>query len=289
MKFVFCLDANPRFQILLLAAIRSLRSIYPRADVGVVYGGREEALLDVLLEEDVPIIRYAPYMNETNVAPGFHQAIGALLTLELALVPELSNEEYVLYFDCDVLFVKPFEELLALRPAYLAMSRQEPVPFFCEHETLDYVYKGNRYAINMPFPIWHYNSGVVLYNLGRLRKNDYIHNFLAFCLQNLEKLGNYDQPLINYYFGKRITRFDQSFNCQSFLESSKDQGRIIHFQGPKPWHLGQNYYPEQQSQNFRHFSEVWRSHLTEKERGIVHTWEMRVPPGAGLLDGGTAP
>lgn len=53
MKFVFGLDANPRFRMLPLVAARSLRRIYPDADIGVVYGGREEALLDVLLGEDL--------------------------------------------------------------------------------------------------------------------------------------------------------------------------------------------------------------------------------------------
>ncbi len=275
MKCVFCLDANPRFQMLLLVAIRSLRGVYPDADVSVVYGGREEALLDVLLAEDLHIIRYAPFLNETNVAPRHHPAIGALLTLELALVPELADQERVLYFDCDTLFVRPFDELFTLTPAYLAMSRQEPVPFFCDFETLSYVYKDKTYVVKMPFPIWHYNSGVVLYNLGRLRKNGHIRNFLAFCLQNLDNLGNYDQPLINFFFGKRIERFEQIFNCQPFQEYAKDQGRIIHFQGPKPWHEGQNYYPELQVEHYRRFSDIWRSYLTEEERGIVRKWEAK--------------
>ena len=275
MKIVFCLDTNIRFQLLLAVAIRTLRQTYPRADVCVISSGGKEGILDSLHDLNVHLVHYKPFLNESNVPAKYHRAIGAFLKLELAMVPELAEHDRVLYCDCDIIFNKPIDELFDMRPAYLAMAKEETIPFFSDYEILGYVHNERKYLIKMPFPIWYFNSGVVLFNLERFRKNGYIHNFLAFCQQNLHRLDNYDQPLLNYFFGKRITRFDQIFNCPPFLADSKSQGRIIHFQGPKPWQRGSNFLRDLQSGHYPFFCDMWYSHLTNQEKELVGKWEPK--------------
>lgn len=106
----------------------------------------------------------------------------------------------------DVLFYRALDALEDVVPPYMGMAREFTAPFYHERERLHYDFRGKTYAVPLPFPIWTFSSGVALFNLERLRRHDLIEHFLAFSLQNVHCIGNLDQSLLNYFFGKRITR-----------------------------------------------------------------------------------
>ncbi|UZP67006.1 glycosyl transferase [Desulfovibrio mangrovi] len=274
MKIVFCIDDNPRYLMLARVAVRSLRRLYGE-DVPVlcVYGGAKPEVIEAVEAERIPLALYTPVLNHSMVPAAFHRAIGAFLKLELALVPELADEEYVLYCDSDMYFHARFDELLAMQPAYMAMAREASSPFWHEIQQMKYVWREKEYTVPLPFPIWTYSSGVVNFNLGRLRKHDHIHNFLAFCLQNVHHIGNLDQSLLNYFFGKRITKLPPVYNCPPYRSESRDTGCLIHFHGPKPWDIKPALWKELRINHYSWFRDRWFALLTPQEAELVHSWE----------------
>ncbi len=274
MKIVFCIDDNPRYLMLAKVAVRSLRRLYG-ADVPVlcVYGGTCGETVESMERERIPVAVYAPQLNHKTVPRGFHRAIGAFLKLELALVPELADEDFVLYSDSDMYFHARFDELLAMRPPYMAMAREASAPFYHDVQEMHYTYRDRRYTVPLPFPIWTFSSGVVNFNLSRLRRHDHIHNFLAFCLQNVHHIGNLDQSLLNYFFGKQVTKLPPRFNCPPYRTEAREEGCLIHFHGPKPWDIRPDLWKDLRIHHYSWFRERWFELLSADEAELVHSWE----------------
>lgn len=273
MKTVFCIDDNPRYLRLLQVAVRSLRQQHG-ADAAClcVYAGENPVVLETLARENIPLAAYRPRLTPDRIPSGFHRCIGCFLKLELALVPELAADEMVLYCDVDVMFHRPVPQLFSQRPAYMAMARENTAPFFHVHEHLDYTWRGNHYVVPVPFPIWTFSSGVVVFNLERLRKAQVIENFLAFCEQNVHRIGNLDQSLLNYYFGKRITRLEPQYNRPPYHADADAEGRIIHFHGPKPWDVGLQWCADLRVNCYESLRQVWLQYLSPQERAEVDAW-----------------
>ena len=271
---LFCVDDNPRYLPLLRVAVRSLREVQGvDAPCLCVYAGNDRSLLDSLEREHIPCARYTPVLDKAAIPQRFHRAIGAFLKLELALLPELAGIPYCLYCDVDVMFLRPLDDLLIRRPRYMAMSKEQTAPFFHEHESLSYTWRGKDYTVPMPFPIWTFSSGVVLFHLQRLRNYDHIHNFLAFCAQNLERIGNLDQSLLNYFFGKRIEKLESRWNCPPYRCEAASEGHIIHFHGPKPWEIRRPLWNDLRINDFWKLREKWKSFLEADEHNMVEAWE----------------
>ena len=276
MKVVFCLDDKPQYLMLLKGAVRSLRRVHgPDVPCLCVYGGKDERIAEAVQEENIPFAwRKTPLLNYESMPQRTHRVMGAFLKLELSLVPELAAEDYVLYCDTDVYFHRPITGLLEMKPAYMAMAKEETAPFHHEYEELTYTYKDHEYTVPLPFPIWTYNSGVVLFNLERLRRHDYIHNFLTFCRQTADKIGNFDQSMLNYFFGKRIERFDQVYNCPPYMFSSKEEGCIVHFHGPKPWDTQRKMWQDLRINHYWHFRDLWLALMTDAEKEEIQAWDV---------------
>ncbi len=273
MHVVFCIDDNPHFLRLLQVAVRSLRQCMG-SDIPClcVYAGENATILETLAQENIPVARYTPLLTKEMVPQEFHRCIGCFLKLELSLVPELLNDDFILYCDADVLFQQNIAELLAMQPQYMAMAREYTAPFYHDYEELQYNWRGNDYTVPMPFPIWTYSSGVVVFNAKRLRKYDYIHNFLAFCQQNVDKIGNLDQSLLNYFFGKRITLIDEKWNRPPYQADSKYAAHIVHFHGPKPWDIVNPTWKDLRINCYSFLREKWLTYLNSEERAEVEAW-----------------
>ncbi len=273
MHIVFCIDDNPHFLRLLQVAVRSLRE-HMGEDVPClcVYAGNNENLLQTLAAEKIPVARYTPILTKECIPPQFHRCIGCFLKLELALVPELAQDDYVLYCDADVLFTQNITELLQAQPPYVGMAREYTAPFYHSHEQLTYTWRENTYTVPLPFPIWTYSSGVALFNLQRLRRHDYIHNFLAFCTQNVDVIGNLDQSLLNYFFGKRITHIHEKWNRPPYQADAITQGAIVHFHGPKPWDVANPLWKDLRINCYETLRQKWMSYLKPHEREEVEAW-----------------
>ena len=273
MKVVFCIDDNPRYLRMVQVAVRSLRRVEGQ-DVPLlcVYAGDDAHILEGLEREAIPVARYRPVLTPEHIPTLFHGCIGCFLKLELALLPELADQPYVLYCDADILFLRRIGELCALRPAYMAMARENTAPFFHQYERLDYTWRDRDYVVPLPFPIWTFSSGVVLFHLERLRRHDLIHNFLAFCTQNVERIGNLDQSLLNYFFGKRIEKLDGMWNRPPYNADALERGRIIHYHGPKPWEVARPLWNELRMACFEPLRHAWAGYLTPEEREEYEEW-----------------
>ncbi len=273
MHIVFCIDDNPHFLCLLKVAVRSLREqMGANVPCLCIYAGENAFVLEALAKENIPVSRYKPLLTQDVIPKQFHNCIGCFLKLELALVPELLQDDFILYCDADVLFQQDISALLAERPAYMAMAREYTAPFYHEHEQLHYTWRERDYTVPMPFPMWTYSSGVVNFNLQRLRKYDYIHNFLAFCVQNVDKIGNLDQSLLNYFFGKRITLLPEKWNRPPYQADAENSACIVHFHGPKPWELCRPAWKDLRINCFESLRQKWMSYLTPAEREEVDVW-----------------
>lgn len=273
MLVVFCIDDNPRYLTLFKAAVRSLRGLHPDARVACVYAGAQPEVLEAVPAEGAELIRHTPVLSPQVVPPAFHRCIGAFLKLEIALLPELADEPKVLYCDSDVFFLRPLDALWCREPRLMAMAREATAPFWHACQSMDYTWRGHRYVVPMPFPIWTFSSGVVLFNLERLRAHDRIHNFLAFCEQNVHRIGNLDQSLLNYFFGKQVTRLEPIWNRPPYHPDCLGQAHILHFHGPKPWEVRRPLWKELRVHDFWRAREAWRACLTPEELADVDRWE----------------
>ncbi len=273
MHVVFCIDDNPRFLMLLKVAVRSLRQCMGN-DIPClcVYAGDNAEILESLANENIPVARYTPLLSKEVIPKQFHGCIGCFLKLELSLVPELKDDDFILYCDADVLFQRSITELMAERPAYMAMAREYTAPFYHEHEQLRYIWRQSEYTVPMPFPIWTFSSGVVVFNAQRLRKYDYIHNFLAFCEQNVDKIGNLDQSLLNYFFGKHIHLLPEKWNRPPYQADAEKHGSIIHFHGPKPWELLRPDWKDLRINCYEALRQKWISYLNPAELELLNEW-----------------
>ena len=272
MKVVFCIDDNPQYLMLLKAAVRSLRAVQgPDAPCLCVYAGKDAAVLAALEAEAVPVARYAPRITPDMLTPKGRSCAGCFLKLELALVPELAGDGQALYCDADVMFTRPLDALFALRPPYMGMAREYTAPFYHERLSLSYARNGTDYTVPLPFPIWTFSSGVSLFNLDRLRSRDLIGHFLDFSEQNEARIGNLDQSLLNYFFGKRITRLEDRWNCPPYRRECRGTAHIVHFHGPKPWESKR--LRELCVNHFDHMRGVWFEYLRPEEAEVVASWE----------------
>lgn len=143
-------------------------------------------------------------------------ASGALLRCEIpkVLANHGLNDEYVLYTDVDVVFVKdPTQSLSNITCDYFAVSR----------ESLH-----NRDRQNM-------NSGVMLMNAhGFLGVYE---SFLSYSLDNLQliltKDLGYDQHLLKTYFEGKWEWLPETMNWKGHW-ALNPEAIILHFHGPKP-------------------------------------------------------
>ena len=268
MKTVFCIDDAPGYLPLLQVAVRSLRAVHgPDAPCLCVYGGNKPETLAALAAENIPLARHTLRLSREGMTPLALACQGCFLKLELALLPELANDAAVLYCDADVLFRRPLDALLdGPLPPYMGMVREHTAPFWHEYQQMEYQLHGHRHVVPMPFPIWTFSSGVVLFNLERLRRRDLIGHFLAFAAQNVDKIGNLDQSLLNYFFGKRITRLDERWNCPPYLAKSLEQGHIVHFHGAKPWDTTSAVLKDLRINHFESLRQAWYRYLRPEEQ-----------------------
>ncbi|MBQ4566830.1 MAG: glycosyl transferase [Desulfovibrio sp.] len=268
MKTVFCIDDSPGYLLLLKVAVRSLRAVHgPDAPCLCVYGGDKAEVLQSLAAEAIPVARHQLRLPTEKMTPLALACRGCFLKLELAILPELAGDDAVLYCDADVLFRQPLDALFSgPLPPYMGMVREHTAPFWHEHQRMEYLWRGHRHVVPMPFPIWTFSSGVVLFNLERLRRRDLIGHFLAFAGQNVDKIGNLDQSLLNYFFGKRITRLDERWNCPPYLTQSLEQGHIVHFHGAKPWDTTSAVLKDLRINHFETLRQAWFAYLRPDER-----------------------
>ena len=106
----------------------------------------------------------------------------------------------------------------------------------------------------------------------RLRRRGLIDHFLAFSLQNVGSIGNLDQSLLNYFFGRRITRLEGRWNRPPYQADCLDTAHIVHFHGPKPWDVKSAWARELRINHFEALRRVWLDYLEPDERALAESW-----------------
>ncbi|KMQ93537.1 glycosyltransferase [Lasius niger] len=134
------------------------------------------------------------------------KAAGSFLRLEIPLLED--EDQYVLYTDCDILFLNGVD-LSACRPETFAVAGQ-----FSEKNSVTDI-----------------NAGVTLLNLDRLRED--LPAMIDFMCQNFSEISGFDQELLRGFYHKNWSRLDPKYNWKPYWGINKD-AVILHFYAGKP-------------------------------------------------------
>ncbi len=152
----------------------------------------------------------------------------------------------VLYLDADTLVQEDLSEVydINISDKYAAAVRDGLMYQFPEHIK----------EINLTDRDFYFNSGVMLLNLDKIRRDDIIQRAVIYFNTHNEVFG--DQDVLNMVFGKEVESLSYKYNCNSVFFEEKDadflsnffkesvpqtprevydQAVILHFAGHKPW------------------------------------------------------
>jgi hypothetical protein len=194
-----------------------------------LYDGRDNALTDWLQKRKVAIIRCrTPLFERLRELSQRKQdpqilaiGAGAFLRVELPRIAlELGmDDSYVLYTDCDVMFMEEMtEDLNKIACRYFAVAP--------EFDPKDYQ---------------HINTGAMLMNLKNLITID--ESFRKFVISNLEEFPCWDQSAYQWFYRRPRNKFFHrhgwdrlpiEYNWKPYW-GDYSSAKIIHFHGPKPF------------------------------------------------------
>lgn len=207
MKWYFACNSDskeyePLIKVAVLSALKNT-TLKPH----FIFDGEANELTQWLEEKGVKVIYHRSNLyealekkysgNELKIASG------AYLRCD---IPVLEKEDkYVLYTDCDVLFLKDIE------PQY-------PKYFACTPEVNKQDWKT-------------FNTGVMFMNVENLQKS--YSKFCKFISKNLSKLKTWDQTAYQLFYGKKNSHLDFKYNHKLYW-GIDDNAVILHYHGAKP-------------------------------------------------------
>lgn len=208
MKWYFASnDKSESFYPLIKGAVNSAienTSLKPH----FLYDGEENELTDWLKNKGVKIIhhRVSFYDALKNYYPevALNVASGAFLRCDIPIIEQ--EDDFVLYTDCDVLFLKDVH--LDLKPESFACSSQSDKNNFRD-----------------------FNTGVMLMNVQNLRK-DY-EKFSRFIAENLKDFTVFDQSAYQIFYSGKNTKLPLVYNHKPYW-GIDENAVILHFHGAKP-------------------------------------------------------
>jgi len=218
--FAYSEDSNPRMPDLIKVAVITAQkqtNLVPYC----IYDGKPSKDTAWLEKKGVHIIYHRSLLSETVTkifGEGSHAkgGRGALLRVDLPklLVEQGFTDPYVLYTDCDVMFMDSIHELQKIRPRYFACAPD------AEPDNWNNI-----------------NTGVMLMNVKNLYST--YEEFVLFIKNNMKKDWAFDQNAYNIYYKGKITKLPIEYNWKPYWGDSPSK-KIIHFHGPKPIY-GENY------------------------------------------------
>ena len=227
MKWYFCLnDGDWQFEMAQVAVCSARKNT--TFEPICIYDGCNKRVIDWMTLQNIPIIFHRSNLYEKacqvyGVPPNSLRSVkptGAWLRID---IPLLTNEDFILYTDTDIMFLGDCKELENIKPKYIA-------------------------AVNDYNPLNDYNinSGVLLMNVKNLRAEH--EDFIKFININMLKTwATYDQNAYDIYYANRILKLPLEFNWKSFWEEDyaiwltdirvqrTKPIQILHFTGTKPW------------------------------------------------------
>ena len=168
---------------------------------------------------------------------GTHSYISLSTYYRLKLASLLPDVDNILYLDCDVIINSNLAELLEIDISeyYAAGVKDIAVNSSGYVPKLE---KGNIY----------FNSGVLYFNLDKIRKDNIESEFEKYTIENFDKIRVGDQEIINVVCQGKIKELSSTWNVQSsnFVNRSDytKNPNIVHYVGRnKPWKFGSiNYW-----------------------------------------------
>jgi lipopolysaccharide biosynthesis glycosyltransferase len=221
MKWVFAtnqssLETSDDYPRLIRAAVRSAlenTTLQPF----MVYDGAPTNFTHELLDVGVTIIQhrlsfydFVKQYQDRNYPDNRHYlqtATSAFLRVDLPTI--LRKDEFVLYTDCDVIFLRQ-PKLESLRPEYFA----------CAPERV----RGDQRTINI-------NTGVMFMNLANLARG--YADFCEFIKRDYANLVAFDQGAYRSFYEDRHDMLPDEMNWKPYWGPNRD-AQILHFHGPKP-------------------------------------------------------
>jgi lipopolysaccharide biosynthesis glycosyltransferase len=197
-------------------------------------------------KKDVKIIIY-PTEEKNLDYPRLGRFSSFKISLQKIFLAEYLLEiKKVLYLDADTLVQKDLSELFAtdISKEYVGAVK----------DGLMYQYPEHIEEIGLKDRDFYFNSGVMLLNLDKIRKENIIRKAIIYFNTHNEIFG--DQDVLNVVFGQKIKPLSYRYNCNStFFEEKDDKflsnfwnetvpendkdvydgAAILHFAGHKPW------------------------------------------------------
>lgn len=211
MKWYFASNGQSKdfFPLIKAAVISALKNT--TLEPNFIYDGEENEFTQWLREKGVNIIPHRISFYET-LKNHYDESVlkiasGAFLRCDIPTIEK--EDKFVLYTDCDVLFLKDFS--IKLEPEYFACSTQ---------------FNKNNYK--------DFNTGVMLINVEKFRES--YQDFKNFITENLSSLPDFDQTAYQKFYKNKNTKLPVIYNHKPYWGIDKN-AVILHFHGPKPIHF----------------------------------------------------
>lgn len=219
MKWYFCTNSTGAhlYKSCIMAAVKSCRAHTTLDPVYVCFDADRALppdLVAFLTRHDVPVIRRRPLILDhiaglAKGVPGYslEAASGTYLRFD---VPFLETEDdFVLYSDCDVLFLDAID-LTSCRPRFFACAP--------EFEVDNWTYC---------------NAGVMVMNVDAMRRTSADLCQLSVARLKAGMTQAYDQSDLNAFYHGTWDRLSPLFNWKPYW-GVDPAAKILHFHGPKP-------------------------------------------------------
>jgi lipopolysaccharide biosynthesis glycosyltransferase len=158
-----------------------------------------------------------------------HMHKAAYLRLFIDLLPEMTAFSKVIYMDCDVQFIED--------PRGLLDVRLDAAPILAAHDMRYLSSATHRSYLPMPPDSPYFNSGVLVLDLDRIRREGQLERARRFASDFPHLCRNHDQDALNVAFANGWQTMDWRWNAVSIFSDRFPHDRIFarHFSGHKPW------------------------------------------------------
>ena len=154
------------------------------------------------------------------------------------LLPRLMDAPRVVYLDADTLIFRDLSELFDLK-----LPTDKALAAATDSETLTLGEDSGTLANAMKLPVdgAYFNSGVMLLDLGRLRKENFAERALDFLEAQRGRYRFHDQSAINFLLHGRIVELPEHWNRASWRFDEQDDNDldcVLHYTRSAPWLCG---------------------------------------------------
>lgn len=148
------------------------------------------------------------------------------------LLPEV---HWLVYLDCDILYLKPIEKFLEQRDEEVAVVAVRDGNEWTRRTETDWVHRRMPHASLCTDR--YFNAGVLLLNLAYLRKVDFAEKVRRFT-QEVGIPPSLDQTTLNALLCDKTKLVHESFNCtqmRAYLHLQEGGQVVIHYCSGTPW------------------------------------------------------